>query len=77
MSFNKRDPNQDVLMAEIMSEPELDPGMVKPEDFEIQGEDLAKKRRALRYTDDAGKSPLGQPTPDRNKATAMSRKAKS
>jgi hypothetical protein len=31
MPFNKRDPNQDVLMADIMSEAEEDPGMVKPE----------------------------------------------
>jgi hypothetical protein len=63
-------------MYEVMSEPELDPGIIKPEDFEIQGEDLVKKRRALKYTDDAGKSQFVG-TPDRNKATARPRKAKS
>jgi hypothetical protein len=68
MPFNKRTSNQDVLMDEVMSERELDPGMVKPEDFVIDGEDTAKKRRILKYTDNAGKSQLGLPTPDRNKA---------
>jgi hypothetical protein len=55
-------------MAEIMSEQEQDPGMVKPEDFAIEGEDPIKKRRILRQTDRSGKSQLGLPTPDRNKA---------
>jgi len=68
MPFNKRPANQDQPMHEIMTPEELDPGMVKPEDFVIEGEDPAKKRRILKYTDNAGKSPLGQPTPDRNKA---------
>jgi hypothetical protein len=75
MPFNKRDKNQDVLMSEILTPENLDPGMVKPEDFEIQGEDLVEKRRALKFTDQAGKSPLGQPTPDLNKATARPRKS--
>jgi hypothetical protein len=30
MPFNKRDKNQDVLMAEIMSKEDQDPGLVKP-----------------------------------------------
>jgi hypothetical protein len=77
MPFNKRDKNQDVLMAEIMSKEDQDPGLVKPEDFEIRGEDLVKKRRALKFTDVAGKSPLGQPTPDRNRAGGPPRKSKS
>ena len=68
---------QDILMAEIMSEEDQDPGLVKPEDFVIEGQDPARLRRILKYTDDAGKSPSGQPTPDRNKATARPRKAKS
>jgi hypothetical protein len=76
-SFNKRTPNQDVLMAEVMTPQEQDPGSVKPEDFVIEGSDPARLRRILKFTDDAGKSPLGQPTPDRNKATARPRKAKS
>jgi hypothetical protein len=74
MPFNKRLPNQDIPMHEVMSEQELDPGMVKPEDFEIQGEDPAKKKRILKYTDVAGKSPFVG-TPDRNKARP--RKSKS
>ena len=77
MPFNKRPPSQDQLMSEIMSAEEQDPGMVKPEDFVIEGQDPARLRRILKFTDDAGKSPSGQPTPDRNKATARPRKAKS
>jgi hypothetical protein len=77
MPFNRRDKNQDVLMAEIMSEEDQDLGMVKPEDFVIEGQDPARLRRILKYTDNAGKSPLSQPTPDRNKARAKPRKAKS
>ena len=55
-------------MYETMTPDELDPSLVKPEDFVIDGEDPAKKRRILKYADHAGKSQLGQPTPDRNKA---------
>jgi hypothetical protein len=69
MPLNERPPNQDQLMSEIMTPEDLDPGMVKPDDFEIQGEDPVKKKRILKYAaDQPGKSPLGQPTPDRNKA---------
>ncbi len=75
MPFNKRDKNQDVLMADIMSEEEGDPGMCKPENFVIEGQDPARLRRILKYTDNAGKSQLGLPTPDRNKARP--RKSKS
>ena len=75
MPFNKRDKNQDVLMADIMSEEEGDPGMRKPENFVIEGQDPARLRRILKYTDNAGKSQLGLPTPDRNKARP--RKSKS
>jgi hypothetical protein len=58
-----------------MSEQDLDPGMVKPEDFVIEGQDTARLRRILKFTDKAGKSPLGQITPDRNQARP--RKSKS
>jgi hypothetical protein len=68
MPFNERPPNQDVPMYEVMTEAELDPGLVKPEDFVIEGQDAARLRRILKYTDQSGKAPLGQPTPDRNKA---------
>jgi hypothetical protein len=74
MPFNKRDKNQDVLMSEILTPEDLDPSLVKPEDFVIEGQDTARLRRILRFTDDAGKSPSGQHTPDRNKA--RSRKSK-
>jgi hypothetical protein len=68
MPFNKRLPNQDLPMHEVMTPEDFDPGLVKPEDFVIDGEDPAKKRRILKYADHAGKSQLGQPTPDRHKA---------
>jgi hypothetical protein len=68
MPFNKRLPNQDVPMHEVMTREDFDPGLVKPEDFVVENEDPAKKRRILKYADHAGKSQLGQPTPDRNKA---------
>jgi hypothetical protein len=75
-SFNKRTPNQDVLMAEVMTPQEQDPGSVKPEDFVVENEDPARLRRILKFTDVAGKSSFVG-TPDRNKATATPRKSKS
>jgi len=68
MPFNKRDPNQDVPMHESMTAEELDPSLIKPEDFVVEGEDPARKRRILKYADHAGKSQLGLPTPNRNQA---------
>ena len=55
-------------MHEVMTPEDFDPGMVRPEDFVVEGEDPTKNRRMLKYADRAGKSQLGQPTPDRNKA---------
>src|ERR1700738_2318023 len=69
MPFNKRP--QDVPMHEVMTTEDFDPGMVRHEDFVVEGEDPTKKRRMLKYADRAGKSQLGQPTPDRNKARPL------
>jgi hypothetical protein len=55
-------------MHEVMTPEELDPSLIKPEDFVVENEDPARKRRILKYADHAGKSQLGMPTPDRNKA---------
>jgi hypothetical protein len=76
MPFNKRDKNQDVLMSEILTPADLDPSLVKPEDFVVENEDPARLRRIVKFTDVAGKSSFVG-TPDRNKATARPRKAKS
>ena len=48
--------NQNVPMYDQMTEQELNPNLVKARDFEIQNEDLAKKKRALREADTEGKS---------------------
>jgi hypothetical protein len=58
-------------MHEVMTPEDFDPGMVRPEDFVVEGEDPTKKRRMLKYADRAGKSQLGQPMPDRNKARPL------
>ncbi len=68
MSNNPKDKSQNVLMHDVMPETEFDPGLVKPTDFTIEGEDLVKKRRALREADAQGKSRLGSEIPDQNRA---------
>ena len=73
MSNNPNDKNQNVLMHDVTPVSEFDPGLVKPTDFEIQGEDLSKKRPALREADVRGKSALGSPIPDRNRAGGNNR----
>lgn len=55
-------------MYESMTAEELDPSLVKPEDFVVEGQDPARLRRILKYADHAGKLQLGQPMPDRHKA---------
>jgi hypothetical protein len=67
MSNNPKDKSQNVLMHDVMPETEFDPGLVKPTDFTIEGEDLVKKGRALREADAQGKSKLGEAIPMRNK----------
>jgi hypothetical protein len=64
--------HQNVLMNDAMTEQELDPGTVKATDFTVEGEDLVKKRRALREADAKGKSKLGEPIPTRNRAGGSS-----
>jgi hypothetical protein len=60
--------HQNVPMNDVMTEQDLDPGTVKATDFQIENQDPAKKRRELREADSDGKSQLGLPIPDRNKA---------
>ncbi len=50
-----------------LTEGEEDPGVLTGADFPIEGEDTAKKARALKEADSAGKSALGSPIPVRNK----------
>jgi hypothetical protein len=57
--------NEDKLME--LTEGEGDPGVLTGTDFQIENEDQAKKNRALREADSAGKSKLGSPAPVRNK----------
>lgn len=64
--------NQNVPMYDQMTEQDLDPGTVKATDFTIEGEDLVKKRRAMREADAEGKSKLGAVIPTRNRARGSS-----
>jgi hypothetical protein len=57
--------NQDKLIE--LTEGEEDTGVLTGADFQIENEDQAKKKRALREADSAGKSKLGSPRPVRNK----------
>lgn len=57
--------NQDKLIE--LTEGEEDPGVLTGADFQIENEDQAKKKRAVREADSAGKSKLGSPAPVRNK----------
>jgi hypothetical protein len=68
MPFNKRTANQDKLMEETMVPADQDPSLLQAQDVIVEGQDAARLRRILKYTDNAGKSQLGLPTPDLNKA---------
>ena len=58
-----------------LTEGEQDPGVLTGGDFSIEGENTARKARALKEADSAGKSPLGAPIPVRSKVRP--RKSKS
>jgi hypothetical protein len=60
-----------------LTEGEEDPGVLTGANFSIEGENTARKIRALREADSAGKSKLGLPAPERNKARTRKPKSNS
>jgi hypothetical protein len=60
-----------------LTEGEADPGVLTGADFSIEGENTARKVRALREADSAGKSQLGSPMPVRNKVRSRKPRSKS